>query len=90
MVRASEATSPIEAFSPGIKFGVQLGDTFLDVRLTAYGGWFADGEDADPRLLLGALRQLLEVLARTESDLSGDSGSVTDSDLTELGELPFP
>jgi phosphate-selective porin OprO/OprP len=42
-----EVSSPISAFAPSYKFGLQLGDAVFDQRATVYGGWYADAEEAD-------------------------------------------
>ena len=42
-----EAASPVNAFSPGYKFGLQLGDALFNQRATLYGGWYADSSSAD-------------------------------------------
>jgi len=41
-----EVASPVSAFAPGVKFGVQASGTASeDDRFTASVGWFADGQD---------------------------------------------
>ena len=42
-----EAGSPVEAFAPGHKFGVQAAGTELEDRLTWALGWFTDGVGVD-------------------------------------------
>jgi phosphate-selective porin OprO/OprP len=42
-----ETASPVQAFSSGIKAGIQVFDNALDERLTWAIGWFADAEDSD-------------------------------------------
>jgi phosphate-selective porin OprO/OprP len=42
-----ETASPVQAFSSGIKAGIQLFDNAVDERLTWAVGWFADAEDSD-------------------------------------------
>ncbi len=42
-----ETASPVNAFAPGYKFGLQLGDALFNQRATLYGGWYADASSAD-------------------------------------------
>jgi phosphate-selective porin OprO/OprP len=42
-----EHAAPVQAFQPGIKYGVETSGWGLDERLTYAIGWFADGEDSD-------------------------------------------
>ena len=42
-----EAAAPVNAFAPGYKFGLQLGDAVFNRRATLYGGWYADASDTD-------------------------------------------
>ncbi len=42
-----ETASPVSAFAPGYKFGLQLGDALFNHRATLYGGWYADASSSD-------------------------------------------
>ena len=42
-----EVSSPVEAFAPGYKTGIQAAGTELEKRLTWALGWFADGVGED-------------------------------------------
>jgi phosphate-selective porin OprO/OprP len=42
-----ESGSPSQAFAPGTKFGLQIGDTALADKLTWAFGWFADTQDTE-------------------------------------------
>jgi phosphate-selective porin OprO/OprP len=42
-----EAGSPIQAFAPGVKLGIQVGRSAFDERITWAVGWFADAGDVD-------------------------------------------
>jgi len=46
-LRFMETASPIQAFSPGHKFGLQVGGPLLEDRMTLYGGWYADASKLD-------------------------------------------
>ena len=54
-----ESASPVEAFSQGIKFGIQASDHTGEQRATWAFGWFADGETSDINDATDSLTRLL-------------------------------
>lgn len=56
-----EAASPVQAFVPGVKFGVEASDSALEGRLTWAAGWFADGQQND---IGDATESLVRIIGR--------------------------